>query len=134
MTGFLFYLTVDKLNNPRAMSLNFFSGKIQMKSKSFLKLKKRKRNYDFQVTSQTLRFCVIEWDWKLYILEYQNYCVKYLSTLVFKSLGENKNFEISILFSSYIQCLAFTVKLRYLRILRVLDEWTLSDWSSQERI
>ena len=43
MTRFLFHLIVDKLNNLKAMSLNFFNGKIQMKSKSFLMLKKKKK-------------------------------------------------------------------------------------------
>ena len=63
MTGFLVYLIVDKLNYPKAVSQNFFNGKMQMKSKSFLMLKKkkkRKRNYGFQGTSQMLWFCVIE--------------------------------------------------------------------------
>ena len=32
ITGFLFYLIVDKLNYLRAVSQNFFNGKMQMKS------------------------------------------------------------------------------------------------------
>lgn len=63
--------------------------------KVFSNAKKRKRNDYFQSTRQTLRFCVLAWDWKLCILEYQDYCVKYFSTLVFKNPGENRNFEIS---------------------------------------
>lgn len=63
--------------------------------KVFSNAKKWKRNDYFQGTRQTLRFCVLAWDWKLCILEYQDYRVKYFSTLVFKNPGEKRNFEIS---------------------------------------
>lgn len=41
MTRFSFYPVVNKLNNLSAMSLTFFNGKIDIKSKSFLMLKKK---------------------------------------------------------------------------------------------
>ena len=41
MTGFFFYLIVDKLNYLRAVSQNFFNGKMQMKS-VFSNAKKKK--------------------------------------------------------------------------------------------
>lgn len=111
MTGFLFYLIVDEWNSLRAMSLNFFIGKIQIKS-VFSPAKTKKENYDFQGIGPTLWFSVNKWYWKLCILDNQNPCVKYLFTLIFTSWGENKNLKIStaILFSPSFQCLAFTVK------------------------
>lgn len=63
MTIFLFYLTVGKLNNPRPVSLNFFNGKMHIKSKSFLMLKKKEtKEKEVMIPKAPVKlwFCVIK--------------------------------------------------------------------------
>lgn len=75
-------------------------------------------------------FCVIEWNWKLCILEDQNYCVKYFSMFISKGEGGKYSvltINIYFLISSFYSVLGFDGKTEIIDNMKGLNEWALSD-------